>query len=149
MIVGWNKIGADWKPEEYINVSDLNAIEKNIECLHETLNKLPYNIPQLIYKVWDNTGIPNTSDIKRICENIKIIADYYYEPPEYKYLADIPNKKSLNNVDLNDIEKCLLWLQAQIESGRDCNTHGTLQNKLFTQAGLSKFKHQELRREVL
>ena len=144
----WNELKAAWTPRDCLDANSLTVIENDTRYLHEELNKLPYSIPVQTYKIWDYSGIPVTDDIWRICENIKVIADYYYEPPKYERLSDIPNKESLDNVDMNDIEECLLWLYQSFKLLlRNYNTHLVLRNKPLTHTQLSAFKHIQIKKD--
>ena len=132
----------------YINVQDINRIEGNIAFIYDALNALPYDIPAQIYKIWAITGIPNTDDIARICENIKSLADHYYIPPRYARLAIIVQKKALAYRDVNDIEACLAWLYNEfVTLGRNYNTHLKFKNAPLTHAQMKAFTHERLRKD--
>jgi len=144
----WIEPEVNWQPIDYLNADDLNRIENNIGYLYEELNKLPYNIPTQIHKTWNNKGIPNTSDIERICNNIKKIAEYYYAPPKYELLSVITSKISLNNRDISFLEECLKWIYNEFTIlKRNYNSHQVLKQKQFTHAQLINYRHEQIRKD--
>lgn len=135
-------------PKAYLNAQDFNRIESNIAFIHEELNKLPYKIPTQTHKTWNNTGIPTTADITRLCENISAIVEHYYTPPQFERLEGIANKQAIDYKDANDLEGYMLWLYNELKVlGRNYNTHQKLKNKPFTYAQLTAFTHEQLKKD--
>jgi len=114
---------ANWESTEHLNAVDLTLIENTIEQIYCELKTLHYHIPTQEHRQWIETGLPNTDDIRRICENILNIADKYYQPPLYENVQSIIAKTTLNNHDINALEGSLLWLKQQLQANRQNNTH--------------------------
>jgi len=146
--VSWATPKTDWQPVDYLNAVDLVRIESNTWYLREELNRASYQIPALIHRMWTRDGIPNTEDIRRICDNIRVIADHYFRPPHYERLLLIPNKEALDNQDANDLEEFLRWLHHEFRIlGRSHNRHQGLTR--LTHAQLRQFTHTQIRRDGL
>jgi len=146
--MSWVTPKTDWQAVDYLNAADLTRIENNIRYLRDELNRASYQIPVLIHRTWTRDGVPNTGDIRRICDNIKVIADHYYRPPQYERLLLIPSKEALDNQDANDLEEFLRWIHHEFRVlGRIHNRHQALTR--FTHAQLRQFTHNQIRREGL
>lgn len=134
-------------PKAFLNVSDFNRIEGNIRYLREALNASNYPVGEQTHRTWTMTGVPNTGDIGRICENISMVAKAYFIPPRFERLAEIPEKTSLNYEDVNDMEEFLRWLHHEfVVARREHNTHRTLASRRHID--LAQFTHNQLRRET-
>jgi len=145
--MSWITPKTNWQATEYLNVADINRIEGNIRYLREALNAMSYRIPEQVHQFWATAGLPNAGDIRRICDNIRMIAEHYFHPPHYERLLEIPNKAALDNEDVNDIEEFLRWLNEQRLAGRLHNRHENLAR--FTHAQLAGHRHIQLREEGL
>ena len=145
--MSWITPKTNWQATEYFNLADLNRIEGNIRFLRDALNALSYHVPEQVHRTWTHSGLPNIGDIRRICDNIRMIAEHYFRPPHYERLLEIPNKVALDNHDANDIEEFLRWLNEQRLAGRLHNRHQDLAR--FTHAQLVTMRHIQLREEGL
>ena len=73
------KIGVVYDLKGCLNTLDINRIEGNIAYLSEKLSELDYT-SNVITKQWDNNGLPNERDLKRIIDNVKDIIKSFYQP---------------------------------------------------------------------
>jgi hypothetical protein len=101
-------------PKAYINASDLNRIEGNIKWLAENLPVLLDRIQTPTVTDWDESSVPTTGDIWRICDNITGIMDNYYRPNGYE---DVPNlaARRLHYADVNLLEMNLFLLKRLVD----------------------------------
>jgi hypothetical protein len=138
----------NWRAFDFLNAGDLTAIEDDIRYLHVELNKQPYNIPDQKHKKWDHSCIPDIGEIRRICENIKMISDHYYLPPKYDRLDVIAEKAAINNQDVNDVAECLHWLYDELKvRTRTHNTHQVIMDKELSHEMLTLHTHEEIQKE--
>lgn len=94
------KIGVVYDLKGCLNTVDINRIEGNIAYLSEKLSELDYT-SNVITKQWDNNGLPNERDLKRIIDNVKDIIKSFYQPmgaPELPITM-------LSHNDINDLER--------------------------------------------
>ena len=134
----------DWQPENYLNAADLTRIEGNIEWLSGYLMSHGYDIQTFEHDEWDITGIPRTSDLKQICDEITELTAKYYAPEgfEDRDISDIP-VEPLDYNAVNYWERCLLLIKEMIDSGKSYNTHQALSGLAHKQ--LAAYQHEKVR----
>lgn len=106
-----NSMSSMYQLKGCLNVSDINRIENNINYLTEVLDSL-YYFSGATSKTWNELGIPNLTDVRRILNNIDKIITNYYEPLN---APDIPNSMTYY-YEINAIEEILLRIKEMIES---------------------------------
>jgi len=87
-----------------LNATDLNRIESNTRYISEYLRAYGFQTNVTTKVEWTDESLPNTTDVKRIIDNIKEIRDKYYEP------AGMPSlpQTMVSFSDINAIEQSLL-----------------------------------------
>lgn len=93
-----------------LNLSDLNRIEGNIAYLAELMESYSYS-PNIHYKHWVMTDMPNQSDVSRIIENIRSLIGAYYSPDNPPSLPST----MLSYTDINAIEENLYLIKQLLE----------------------------------
>ena len=94
------RIGVVYDLKGCLNLTDINRIEGNIEYLAQKLLELGYP-SDVVVKKWNKDDLPSEQDIRRIINNIKVLADAFYQPNDPPAL---PSTMSSYN-DINSIEK--------------------------------------------
>lgn len=119
----WRKTGATnvYELKGCLNLSDINRIEGNIQYLTEHLSEL-YYLPKTTSNRWWINGLPDTTEVSRIINNVREIISAYYQT------SDAPPLPStmLTYEQINSIEKNLYLikniLDDMISSFRECGT---------------------------
>lgn len=103
------KIGVVYDLKGCLNVMDINRIEENIAYLSERLLELsfPNYVPT---KQWGKDSLPNEVDIQRIIDNIRSIAETFYQPSDAPMLPiTITSYEDVNSIERNiDLIKYLI-----------------------------------------
>jgi len=126
-------------PKAYLKPGDLNRIEENIAYLSERINAQSYDIRPIPPKNWVQDNVPETNDIKRICDSILAIAQAYYIPEGYVDLSSLRHK-ALHFSDVNDIERNLAGIHELLISGV---VYGYL--KSYTYGAIKTYTYKYLR----
>lgn len=105
-----------------INYEDLNRIEEKEKELKEICNDMGYwNMP-FLSNVWDEFGVFNIDDLKRIFDNVEILRNSFFA---YKETPKTPMPKYYFE-NINDIEKILYEIDIMVDDVvglyRQCGT---------------------------
>lgn len=105
-----------------LNSNDLLRIEYNIDHLSRVLTELYYFNTVPDYRVWFRTDIVTVSEVNRIINNVRILWEEYYKPPD---AVTLPNTL-LTFEQVNAIEKNLYLIKKMLDdmtaSFRECGT---------------------------
>lgn len=86
----------------YINFTDINRIETNMEYLKNQLNVLYYKVDISIKTDWDNTDIPTYEEVSRIISNMQSLLNSFYTHPDAPNVpTTIKSYTDANNLEAN------------------------------------------------
>ena len=93
------------------NVSDINRIENNVRYVADRLNVLKYT-NTIETKSWTFYGVPDTTEITRLINNVTKLISAYYKPEGSPAL---PNTL-LTYEQVNALEKILYMIKSLIDT---------------------------------
>jgi len=100
----------------YLNAADLNRIEGNIAYLQAELQALQYPVTIEAPKSnWTRQDLPNTNDLKRICQSVMAFAAQYCRPAGFADVSILPNAP-LEYTGVNRLENDLLLIKKAMDA---------------------------------
>jgi len=100
----------------YLNAADFNRIEGNIAYLQAELRALQYPVAIEAPKSdWTQQDLPNTNDMRRICQSVMAFATQYCRPSGFADVSNLPNAP-LEYTGVNRLEKDLLLIKQAMDA---------------------------------